>query len=86
MSTLLNLPAPGENELVLTDDEMRRITGAGTKQLQIDWLKANGWQHSLTRGGEPRVGRLYANLKLSGMDLATIGSPDAWEPNRAALN
>jgi hypothetical protein len=83
MTTLLALPA--EDELQLTDAELAKLTGTPQHSLQIDWLKGNRWAYTLTRAGRPVVGRLYANLKLSGVEVATIVSPQAFELNFSAI-
>lgn len=80
---LLDLPAQGE--LQLTPEELERLTGAVPTALQLDWLRSNGWAFSLTRAGKPVVGRLYANLKLSGVEVATMVAPGSWQPNMAAI-
>ena len=80
---LLDLPAQGE--LQLTPEELERLTGAAQTALQLDWLRVNGWAFSLTRAGKPVVGRLYANLKLSGVEVATMVTPGSWQPNMAAI-
>jgi Domain of unknown function (DUF4224) len=81
---LLDLPA--QDQLQITPDELERLTGSPQAGLQIDWLKANGWAYTLTRAGKPVVGRLYANLKLSGVEVATIVQPSAWQPDFGALH
>lgn len=81
---LLNLPAV--DELQLTEAELAGITGSPQYKLQIEWLKANGWAFSLTRADRPVVGRLYANLKLANINLATIAPSAEWSPNVSALN
>lgn len=83
MSTLLALPP--RDELQLSDAEIEGITGASQVKLQIDWLRLNGWAFTLTRGGRPVVGRLYANLKLSGVEVATIVRPEGFELNLSAI-
>lgn len=83
MTTLLALPA--KDELHLSDAELEAITGASQPRLQIDWLRLNGWAHTLTRAGRPVVGRLYANLKLSGVEVATIVRSDGFELNLSAI-
>jgi hypothetical protein len=80
---LLDLPAP--DQLQLTADELDRLTGSPMTALQIEWLRANGWAYTLTRAGKPVVGRLYANLKLSGVEVATMVSPGSWQPNLSAI-
>lgn len=79
------LPLPAENETTLTVQEIKCITGASDKRLQIAWLVKNGWRHSTDRHGVPVIGRLYANLKLGGLDMATVVASSEWEPNHAAI-
>lgn len=83
---LLHLPA--ENTTLLTDQELSQITGANTRLLQVQWLRDNGWKFTTTRHGEPRVGRLYANLKLGGLELSSVlkNEEEEWQPNMAAIN
>lgn len=85
MDALFHLPAV--NETLLSDKELAQISGAGTKALQVQWLRENGWKFSTTRHGEPRVGRLYANLKLGGLELANVLTyqDETWQPNKAAI-
>lgn len=83
MTTLL--PLPGEGELILTEAEVKRITGAGTPKLQLQWLQDNGWAHTVDRHGAPVVGRLYANLKLGGLDMATMVQGAEWQPDTSAI-
>ena len=83
MSTLLALPP--RDELQLSDAELEGITGASQARLQIVWLRLNGWAFTLTRAGRPVVGRLYANLKLSGVEVATIVRSEGFELNLSAI-
>lgn len=84
MTSLLNLPAVGE--LQLSETELEGLVGSPQHRLQIEWLKSNGWAHTLTRGGRPVVGRLYANLRLANVDVATMAPSQEWSPNASALN
>ena len=84
MTTLLALPA--RDELQLSEDELARLTGTPQTARQLEWLKANGWAYSLTCGRRPVVGRLYANLKLSGVEVATMIQPQEWTPDMMAIN
>lgn len=79
------LTLPEADQLQLTPDELERLTGAAQTALQLEWLRANGWAYTLTRAGKPVVGRLYANLKLSGVEVATMVSPGSWQPNLSAI-
>jgi hypothetical protein len=76
---------PQADALQLNADELAALTGTPQTALQLEWLRANGWAHTLTRAGKPVVGRLYANLKLSGVEVATIVQPSAWQPNFSAI-
>lgn len=58
---------PGE---LLTEDEIAIITGYLTPSRQIQWLTANGWKHVLSGARRPVVGRLYARLKLAGLNAS----------------
>lgn len=85
MNALLHLPA--ENATLLTDAELADITGANSKALQIEWLNRNEWHYTTNRHGVPRVGRVYANLKLCGIEPSAMitGEADEWQPNRGAI-
>ena len=84
MHALLSLP--NVDQLQLTEAELSGITGTPQHKLQIDWLNANSWSFALTRAGRPVVGRLYANLKLSGIEVSTMAPAREWEPHMPALN
>lgn len=79
------LPLPGVDELQLTEAELAGITGATQTRLQVEWLQANGWVYVLTRSRRPVVGRLYANLKLAGVELAGLIGPVEWSPDWSAI-
>jgi len=80
------LPLPAANETTLTPEEVKRITGASEKKLQIAWLTANRWKHTTDRHGVPVIGRLYANLKLGGLDMENIVADVEWEPNLDSIS
>ena len=58
---------PGE---LLTEDEIATITGYLTPSRKIQWLASNGWKHVLSGARRPVVGRLYARLKLAGLNAS----------------
>lgn len=67
---------PGE---LLTEDEIATITGYLTPSRQIQWLASNGWKHVLSGARRPVVGRLYARLKLAGLNASeTNAVTDTW--------
>ena len=82
MTTLFDLQAA---DLTLSRDEVATITGHARSQGQIDWLKSYKWHHHVNRGGDPVVGRLYATLKLSGIEAKSMILPEAQQPNFAAI-
>lgn len=61
----------------LTDDEISDISGCIRRGDQITWLKSNGWLFILNRAGAPKIGRLYARLKLAGINPAALVAPEA---------
>lgn len=67
---------PGE---LLTEDEIATITGYLTPSRQIQWLASNGWKHVLSGARRPVVGRLYARLKLAGLNASEANVvTDTW--------
>ncbi len=82
MTALFELPLPSET---LDAEELIDITGAKTHHGQTEWLIASGWRHHTNRAGRPIVGRLYARLKLSGIEASAL-TLQAWQPDFAKLN
>jgi hypothetical protein len=74
MGAIFEMEMPSE---ALSADEIAEISGCSRKGDQIDWLKSNGWHFLQSRAGEPKVGRLYARLKLAGINPAHLATPDA---------
>jgi len=74
MGAMFEFPAMSE---VLDDDELAQITGCVRKSDQAAWLKKQGWVHILNKAGIPIVGRMYARMKLAGIDPATLSKTDA---------
>lgn len=80
MSAIFEMAMPTET---LTPDEISEISGCSRKGDQIDWLSQNGWLFIRNRAGAPVIGRLYARLKLAGINPAALATPAAggWEPD-----
>jgi len=70
----------------LTSDELAIITGCTRRHDQVAWLKSNGWVYHLKRNGEPVVGRLYARLKLAGVNPASFAPTAPWVPDFSKLS
>jgi hypothetical protein len=74
MTAIFEMSLPSET---LSEEELSEISGCSRKTEQIDWLSKNGWLFVKTKGNEPRVGRLYARLKLAGINPAALAAPEA---------
>ncbi|MFA5630290.1 MAG: DUF4224 domain-containing protein [Porticoccaceae bacterium] len=82
MSAIFDMNIASET---LDEDELTRITGSCRKGDQADWLTANGWIFHRSRAGHPIVGRLYARLKMAGINPATLAVPGGWAPDFTGL-
>lgn len=78
MSTIFEIPLQSET---LSPDEISDISGCSRKGDQIEWLKTNGWLFIQNRAGAPIIGRLYARLRLSGINPASLGTSSGWTPD-----
>lgn len=80
MSAIFELPLQSET---LTSDEISEISGCSRKSDQIEWLKNNGWHHLQNRAGAPVIGRLYARLRLAGINPLMLAAPETtgWTPD-----
>jgi len=81
MTAIFEMPMESET---LSPEELTRITGSPRSKGQIDWLEANGWQFHRTRAQEAIVGRLYARLKLAGINPAAMTTSGGWVPDFSA--
>jgi hypothetical protein len=70
---------------ILTPDEIAEITGCGRRSDQIQWLTDNAWTFHKTKAGNPIVGRLYARLKLTGINPATMATMGKWVPDFSSI-
>lgn len=50
--------------MFLTPDDLRELTDTPLKVLQIQWLDRNGWEYAVSRLGNPKVLRAYAEMRL----------------------
>ncbi|KRC02408.1 hypothetical protein ASE26_20395 [Duganella sp. Root198D2] len=73
MSAMFELPLHSET---LSADELIDISGSTRKNDQIDWLKRNGWVFHQNRAGSPVIGRLYARMRLAGINPTAIAMND----------
>lgn len=76
---------------VLSNEELAEITGSPRRKEQLEWLDEHGWVYTTTRAQMPVVGRLYARMRLAGLDpsliLENAGIPGkkAWAPDFTKL-
>lgn len=73
MTAIFELTLPSET---LSAEEITDISGCSRKNDQIDWLSQNGWVFIKNKAGAPIIGRLYARLKLAGINPASLAAPD----------
>tara|TARA_R110001592_G_scaffold333666_2_gene617544 strand:+ start:317 stop:568 length:252 start_codon:yes stop_codon:yes gene_type:complete len=82
MTALFEMPLGSET---LTKQELTEITGSMRRLDQIAWLDALAWQYVKTKAGEPIVGRLYARLKLAGINASGLSSVDVRGPDMSKV-
>lgn len=80
MTATFEIPLASET---LASDEIEAITGAAQAAHQIKWLTDNGWLHHITRAGKPVIGRMYARLKMAGVNMAPAQA--GWQPDLRAV-
>ena len=73
MGAIFEMALPSET---LSADEVSEISGCSRNGDQIDWLKSNGWHFLKNRAGAPVIGRLYARLKLAGINPSQLATPE----------
>lgn len=67
----IQLPA----ELTLSPEQLQHITGFKPRTKQIQWLEEHRWPYELSATGDVLVGSLYANLRLAGLNPASVTPP-----------
>lgn len=67
--------------MFLTPDDIKRLTGATWRRLQVERLRKLGFAVTFDRRGQPLVLASEVQRKLSSRDVA----PD-WEPNFGAIH
>lgn len=77
MTAIFEMPIASET---LAQEEIILITGCSRRADQISWLQNEGWSFVKNKAGEPIIGRLYARLKLAGINPSTLTS-GGWSPD-----
>lgn len=63
----------------LAEEELVTISGYQTPSKQIQWLNDNHWEFVLTGARRPIVGRMYARMKLAGIQPFSVKAvAEAW--------
>lgn len=64
---------------ILAEEELATISGYQTPSKQIQWLTDNHWEFVLTGARRPIVGRMYARMKLAGIQPFSVKAvAEAW--------
>ncbi|KAF1045660.1 DUF4224 domain-containing protein [Xylophilus sp.] len=66
----------------LSLEEVKELTGAGTKRKILANLRKNGIRHSIRADGWPSVA--WANVVGTALDQLTAGPAKKWTSNKAA--
>ena len=82
MTAIFEMPLPSET---LDPEELERITGSSRKADQTEWLTTNGWCFHRNKAGVPVVGRMYARLRMLGVNPASMVAPGGWAPDFSKL-
>ena len=77
MTAIFEVPIQTET---LSVEELFEISGCSRKRDQIDWLTLNAWVFFQNRAGIPVVGRLYARMKLAGINpISLAAASGGWQ-------
>lgn len=66
---------------ILSNGEVQEICGCTRRCDLIEWLITNGWIFFRNRSGDPIVGRMYARLKLAGINPGVLSVSNGWIPD-----
>lgn len=62
----------------LDADEVAALTGRKRPKEQREWLDSNHWAYATTAAGHPIVGRVYARMRLAGINPARHKPAQGW--------
>lgn len=83
MPAIFEFPMQSET---LEPEEISEITGCSRRAEQVEWLSRNHWTFHKTRAGAPVVGRMYARLRMSGINPSVMATTGGWTPDFSTLN
>ncbi|MDR1853852.1 MAG: DUF4224 domain-containing protein [Azoarcus sp.] len=82
MTAVFEMPISSET---LSPEELDEITGSCRRDKQVEWLEQNRWEFFLALNGKPKVGRLYARLKLAGINPHALATTGGWVPDFSGI-
>lgn len=82
MTAIFEFPLLDET---LSPEEVEKITGHARKAEQATWLTNNHWAFHQNKRDEPIIGRLYARLKMAGINPSAMTTTGGWVPDFSKL-
>lgn len=82
MTAIFEFPLQSET---LAPEEVAQITGCPRRSDQTQWLTRNHWAFHTTKAGEPIIGRMYARLKMAGINPTALMTTGGWVPDFSNL-
>ncbi len=67
------------DDLFLTKDQLKRLTGTRIRKAQIAWLRKQGMRFWVNLAGDPIVPRSEVGATVAPQNVAQA-APGAWEP------
>jgi hypothetical protein len=78
MTAIFEFPLQSE---MLSPNEVTEITGCSRRADQMQWLNRNHWAFHTAKSGEPIIGRMYARLKMAGINPTALMTTGGWVPD-----
>lgn len=83
MTAIFEFPLPSET---LEPEEVVKITGCKQRGDQVAWLDRNSWLFHKNKAGDPIVGRMYARLRMAGINPIALTTSGGWVPDFSKLD
>lgn len=82
MTAIFEFPLPSE---ILKPKEVEDITGYSRQSDQVQWLDRNHWVYHPNKAGDPIIGRMYARMKMAGINPTALMTTGGWVPDYSKL-
>ncbi|MYM37235.1 DUF4224 domain-containing protein [Duganella sp. FT94W] len=56
----------------LSEDEVAEISGCQRRADQVAWLNRAGWVYHTNKAGLPIIGRMYARMRMAGINPSSL--------------